>query len=245
MRFLITRPERPAARTAARLAAMGHTALADPLLAIRFTPPARLAGGFDGVVATSANALRAVAGHPDLPALARLPLWAVGERTAEAAREAGFAAVHMAEGGDGLSLAELLRAAHAAGTRLLYLAAADRSQDIAALVAPAAIAVETVIVYHAEPATALAPATREALLGGTVDCVLHYSRRTAGTYLRLLDAAGIGAAGLAPLQLCLSEQVAAPVRLAGAPRIAVAPRPDEASLLGLIEPRLANPPGAN
>ena len=45
-----------------------------------------------------------------------------------------------------------------------------------------------------------------------------------------------GSAALAPVHLCLSRQVAQPLRAAGAATIRIAPRPDEAALLELVGP---------
>ncbi|MFD2029936.1 uroporphyrinogen-III synthase [Ancylobacter dichloromethanicus] len=108
MRVLVTRPQPDAQATAARLRQAGHAVMVDPMLAVEALPEARLpAGGFDAVALTSVNGARLLGARVELSALASLPLYAVGRRTAAAAPRA-FAEVHIA-GGDGAALADLLR----------------------------------------------------------------------------------------------------------------------------------------
>jgi uroporphyrinogen-III synthase len=63
---------------------------------------------------------------------------------------------------------------------------------------------------------------------------LHFSRRTAGIYLDCARGAGLLVRALTPSHYCLSEQVAEPLRAAGAARIAIAARPEEMALIDLV-----------
>jgi uroporphyrinogen-III synthase len=76
-------------------------------------------------------------------------------------------------------------------------------------------------------------ALAEALKAGEVDTVMHFSRRSAENYVSGAKKAGIAGPALALRHLCLSTQVAEP--LAGASRIAIASRPDEAALVELLQ----------
>ncbi len=111
MRVLVTRPEPDAGDLAAKIGELGMTAVVDPLLEVELLPiaPEPFIGAA-AVVATSRNALRALAQSPALaPALA-LPLFAVGSRTEAFAREAGFQ--HVTRGpGTARALAETIAAA--------------------------------------------------------------------------------------------------------------------------------------
>ena len=108
MRLLVTRPERDAQRTAAALSARGHQVRIAPLLRIEAIPGADIGSApWQAVLMTSANAARAIALHPKLGELRALPVLAVGRRTAEAARAAGFADVISADTGAG-DLARLI-----------------------------------------------------------------------------------------------------------------------------------------
>ena len=88
-RLLVLRPEPGASATVERARQRGLDAVAIPLFKIEpIDWKLSDVEGFDGVLLTSANAVRC--GGKQLEALRGLPAYAVGEATAEAAREAGF-----------------------------------------------------------------------------------------------------------------------------------------------------------
>lgn len=106
--LVILRPEPGASASAARAEKAGWTAISAPLFAIEprdWAPPDP--EDFDTLMITSANAMRH--GGPALEAFFGLPLYAVGKATAEAAREQGFADIHIA-GPNAEKLADRLRA---------------------------------------------------------------------------------------------------------------------------------------
>jgi uroporphyrinogen-III synthase len=233
MRVVVTRPQADGERTASALRAQGHEVLIAPLM--RIEPlPADLKGNWAAVAVTSANAPGAIAANSGGKALFALPLFAVGQRSAEAARQAGFANVTSA-GGDVRDLVRTLTAQHAdAKGPLLYLAGEDRAADLIAELSARGIAAEMRIIYRAVT-TPFPPELIAALKAGDVDAVLHFSRRSAANYLAGARAAGIAGSALAVRHLCLSAQVAEP--LAGAGQIAIATRPDEAALIELLQVR--------
>jgi uroporphyrinogen-III synthase len=232
MRILVTRPEPDATRTAETLRARGHDVLVAPLLAT-LTIAAEFAGPCAGVLMTSANAARGVATHPRRGELTRLTCFTVGGRTAEAARAAGFTDTVSAEGALG-DLVELVAAKVDRSARLLYLAGEDRAGDLAGDLAKRGIAVEIAVIYRAVAAEKLPPHLMQALRENTLDAALQYSRRSAATLLALAGHSGAMNAVTKLAHYCLSAEVAALLREAGASRIAIAARPDETSLLGLI-----------
>lgn len=94
-RVLVLRPEPGASATVGRARALGLDALAVPLFEIdplEFEMPD--ADGFDGLLLTSANAVGAVGGQ-----LRALPVYAVGEATATAARAAGLTVAAVGDAG--------------------------------------------------------------------------------------------------------------------------------------------------
>jgi uroporphyrinogen-III synthase len=233
MRLLVTRPEPDATRTAETLRARGHEVLVAPLLAT-LSIAADFAGPYDAVLMTSANAARALAQHPRRGELVGLACFTVGNRTAEAARTAGFTNTISADGALG-NLVDLVAGKFDRSARLLYLAGEDRAGDLAGDLARRGITAHTVVVYQALVAEKLPPHLTQALRANSLDAVLHYSRRSAATRLTLggHSSAVSTLTGLA--HYCLSDEAAAPLRAAGASRIAIAARPDEASLLALIQ----------
>ena len=229
VRLLVTRPEGEA--SAAALRARGHEVLLAPVLRIE-TLAAELGDGpWSALLLTSANAARAVATHARRDALVSLPLFAVGRRTAAAAREAGFTDVTSADG-DQRELASLVAAQVKRGP-LLYLAGEDRAGDLAGDLAKHGLATEIAVVYRAVALSALPPAARQALGAGGLDGVLHYSRRSAESFMGCARSADLLGAALAATHYCLSAEVAAPLSAAGA-RVRIAVRPTESALIDLI-----------
>ena len=234
MRLVVTRPQADSERTAAALRARGHAALVAPLLRVE-PVKADLSGTWGGVIVTSANAPGAIAGNPARAALVKLPLIAVGQRSADAARQAGFTDVTSA-GGDVRDLVQLIAERHTdAAPPLLYLAGEDRAADLVAELVVHGVAAEMAVVYRAVTAP-FPPALTAALKAGEVDAVLHFSRRSAENYIAGARQAGIIERALAVRHFCLARPIAEPLSGAGAGSIAVAKRPDEAALIGLLEP---------
>jgi uroporphyrinogen-III synthase len=237
MRVVVTRPQADSERTAVALRARGHEVLIAPLLNVE--PVAtEFSGGWGGLIITSANAPGAIAGHSARDKLTKLPLFAVGQRSANAARQAGFANVTSA-GGDVRDLVRLIVARRAdAAAPLLYLAGEDRAADLVAELISHGIAVEMAAVYRAVTAPFPAALTA-ALKAGEVDAVLHFSKRSAENYIAGARQAAIIAQALAVRHLCLAQPIAEPLSGAGAGSIAIAKRPDEAALIALLEPAQA------
>ena len=229
MRIVVTRPQEDAERTAATLRARGHDVLIAPLLAVE-PVNAELRTNWGGVIITSANAANAVAMHPAREGLIKLPLFAVGQRSAEAARAAGFTDVTSA-GGSVRDLVRLLLTRRPDNRApLLYVAGEDRASDLIGELAGRGIAAEMAVIYRAATVP-FSSALTAALEEGRVDAVLHYSKRSAESYLEGAKAAGVAKQALAVRHICLSAQIAAPLTAAGAADVAVAQRPDEAALL--------------
>jgi uroporphyrinogen-III synthase len=234
MRLLVTRPEPEAERSAQALRAKGHEALVAPLLRLEPQEEMRLyQEAWAGILITSANALRALT-PAEIEALTPLPLLAVGRKTAEAARAAGFSNVRSAEG-DASALARL--AAEVFGPAdgpLAYLAGETRAFDIPAALAMHGIPVHTLVVYQMVTADEFPEAVRAALAERRVDGVLHYSRRTAEAYLHCADRRDLRQAALEPVHYCLSAEIGTVLLQAGAQNVRHAARPEESALFELI-----------
>lgn len=228
MRVLVTRPSADAERTAARLAARGHAPVIAPLM--RVVPvPAELPAGIVALLATSANAF---VGFTATPAERTLPVFCVGERTADAARAAGHPFVESADGDvEALVRLVLTRFDEDAGP-LAYLAGEERTGDLEGRLARLGFAVEVRVVYRALPVEAFDAPTIAALAAG-VDAVLLYSRRTADIFSGLIRAAGLADRLADAALLCLSPQVAAGVTVPG--RIVVADRAREDALFARLD----------
>lgn len=245
MAILVTRSDSDNEATVRALAARGHAALLAPMLrfeAVAFQDDGETA--YDGVILTSANAVRALDGHPAHDRFARLPAFAVGQHTAEAARAAGFKTVTSAKG-NATSLRDLLLACVASrklkkSATLCHLAGADLAHDFAADPALRSFTVMKHVAYRMMPVAEFPPAVSEAFRAGTIAAVLHYSRRSARAFLDAARAAGVEVTALALPQCCISDAVAGVLREAGATQVAAARTPDEPALLAALD-RMVKP----
>lgn len=233
MRFLLTRPEADGERTAAPLRARGHEVIVAPLLRIETLSDAALgAGPWAAILVTSANAVRAIGAHRRRDELSSVPVFTVGERSAQAMRTAGFTDV-ISAGGNVNDLARLVAARMKPMAPLLYLAGEERSGDLAGDLRGQDFAVHTALVYRAIAADHL-PRHAAAALAAGVDGVLHFSRRSAEAYVEAARRSGLVAEALtSPAHFCLSARIAESLAQAGATDIRIAARPEEAALLEL------------
>jgi len=239
MNVLVTRPALDAARTAEKLAALRLHALCDPVIEIEPLAQNIPQGDFAALVFTSANAVRVSVKLKGLDPFRTLPVFAVGTHTAEVAREHGFKDVASASGDvhalGNLLLAELPSPVHSrTPPRVLYLTGEDRAGDLTGVLSRSGIRIDTVTIYRARAAKALQPKTIEAFRTGKIAVVLHYSERSAATFVQLAQAAGITDEVVSVRHFCLSPAVATPLKLFGAPTV-VAAVSDESALLELFE----------
>lgn len=240
MSILVTRPHPDNEATAEGLHARGHAVLLAP--ALKFEPVAfhdESEAPYGAVLVTSANAIRAIA--PQLPELGllELPLFAVGEHTAAAAREAGFAEVIVA-GGDAASLRDkVVQSARGKVLKkkstLLYLAGADLSRDLGDELGAEGFRVVTQTAYRMAPVKHLPREVCEGFAAHGVEAVLHYSRRSARAFLDAARDEGVEISALAIPHCCLSETVASVLRDAGASQVLVAATPNESALFDTLE----------
>lgn len=213
-RVLVTRPQPGAGATAAALVRLGHEPVTAPLM----EPVAR---GWtlpevrpDAVMLTSAAAVR-LAG-PQAEGLKSLPALCVGEKTAAAARAAGWTRAEMA-GADLVAL--MAEAGRRAPIRLLHLCGEDRtSAEVAA-----GVTIERRIVYAAQLKPLEDP--------GRLDAVLLFSPRSAAHLAREWDRLGRRREEVA---LAAISPAAAAAAGLGWRRLTVAAAPDEASLLAAL-----------
>jgi uroporphyrinogen-III synthase len=230
--MLVTRPEPDATETAGRLAALGIAPVKLPLLRFEVLdtslPEAK---GFAAIAVTSTNALRALEQRGVLSRYLDLPLHAVGDRTAAAARDLGFTEVHSAAGSFG-DLVDQLAQARLSGP-VFYPSGREISGDLARSLSPFGKMVITAPVYAMVPVDAMDSAVLEQMRDGTIGAALIYSRRTAQSFVQLVSP-GLATADRARLGLlCISETVAAPLMDAHFVRIALADHPSEEAMMRL------------
>ena len=212
-RLAILRPEPGASATADRARAMGLEPVVMPLFAVE---PVEWAvpdpAGIDALLLTSANAVRH--GGDGLARLRQLPVYAVGEATAEAAREAGFDIAGTGEGG----VDRLLRSIPP-DLRMLHLCGEHRTE------AKAAQAITAIPVYRSKALPV--PDDFQQIEGQAV--AVHSPR--AGQ--RLAELAGKAGIDRATVRIAAISIAAASAAGSGWERCEAADTPDEAALLAL------------
>jgi uroporphyrinogen-III synthase len=229
MRILVTRPREDAERTAERLRERGHVPLLAPVLEIAATGTAPPVASPVAVIITSGHAV-----GPAAAALSpHLPVFAVGERTAGVARQAGFVQVEAAAG-DARSLVGLMTERLPPGAQLLHARGRDSKPEPEASLTARGFDVRPWIAYEARAAGALPADAVDAIRAGTIDLVLHYSRRSAEILLALAARAGLALCLPRMRHVCLSADVAEPLAAIGLDT-AAADAPHEDRLLALLD----------
>jgi len=234
-RVLVTRPEPAASRTAEKLTERGYSVTVLPLTRIVPLPVREelFSGPFDGVAATSANAIRhAPAGL--LATLRYLPAFAVGESTALAFRRHGFTAVHSSNEDAG-ALAALIGGQGHTLARLAYLCGRVRTPAFEAEIEKNGTEISTIETYDAQILSYGADLLRNSLAGEPFDAVLLYSARAAEACERLLGGGVVEPALFDRARfVCLSARIAAVLSGKWRENTVSCALPEEKALFGLL-----------
>jgi len=230
-RLLLTRPEEDSLGLRDALAAMNIDSVIAPLLQIENIPGPDIATDvLQGFLVTSANGVRALAARTKNR---DLPVYAVGDATARAARDIGFGSVTSAAG-DVDDLAILVAHACDAGDGAFYHAAGTVSAgDLSGRLTAAGFEVIREKIYEATTVDHLPDLARMALAEGAINGVVIFSPRTAQTFVDRAVAAGLIAV-IAEMKLfALSQNVSDAAGNAWGEMI-VADVPTQESLLNAI-----------
>ena len=214
-RVLVLRPQPAAGATVGRARERGLEAVAIPLFDVEpLAWKAPEAGGFDGLLLTSANAIRH--GGGELAKLRGLKAYAVGDATADAARDAGF---DVAAAGDS-GIARLLGSSEP-DLKLLHVCGEHRREPADARQRISAIAVYRAREIHAPG------------LGGCAGAVaLIHSPRAGRRFAELVENRG-------SIAIAAISRAAAEAAGAGWECVEAADQPTDDALLALAA-RLCN-----
>ncbi|WP_192255975.1 uroporphyrinogen-III synthase [Mesorhizobium silamurunense] len=231
VRVLVTRPKPGASRTVRRLEAQGFQPVLLPLTETVALPVEASVFSAAAVAVTSANAVRH-APKKLLAALAALPCHAVGKRTAEACRAAGFLSV--AEGpGDAGALADAI-SGELAGKDLAYLCGRVRFPAFEERLATAGVRVRTIETYDTVRLTHTDAEIVTRLSNRPVDAVLLYSARAAEALSPLIRRPALRDLFEKAAFLALSARVAKALDGVVEQKVRIASQPDEDALLALL-----------
>ncbi|ESQ84950.1 hypothetical protein AEAC466_07795 [Asticcacaulis sp. AC466] len=237
----ITRTASGANRTARAIEAKGYEAIVAPVLQVQPLKAIIDPHSFDAVIVTSRNGL---SGFTALCARRAVPIWCVGDATAEAARAAKFQEV-ISAGGSVDDLVDLIDRQGDRHLRFLYAAAKTPAAALTDRLRTLGFTVTEVAVYETQPVPApLVPA----LLSRIGPILLHSARggqAVADILIRHHDKIAFRDLSF----ICISEAawqgVETTLRAARTPEIEkslaegiahrISPFPDEAAMLMLLD----------
>ncbi len=229
--IVITRPRDEATGLAAELNARGFDTLVEPMLEIVPVPAdIRALDSYRALVFSSANGVRSFAGRSDVRSM---PAYAVGSRTAECLRMAGFADIR-ASSGDAEEMAGLIGATLEPKGRVLHMSGVAVARDLEILLEPSGIPVDRLTLYDAVPAAQFSQRLVDALYACTIGDVLFFSVRTAATFGTLLREHGLTDMINSISALCLSRQIADEATRLPWKRVVAAAQPTSQSLIALL-----------
>ena len=219
--LLLTRPlaqsQAFAAELAERLPGRFRPAIS-PLLDIVPLPGPLDLDGIQGLIFTSANGVEQFASRT---AHRSLPVWCVGEMTAAAARQAGFAA--RSADGEVAGLAALIIAAHRPGAgEFLHVRGAHAAGDLTGRLSRAGVPARGAEIYD-QVALPLTAEARELLAAGRIAVITLFSPRTAGLLATRGKDAGWDLSGTVAVAISAAADAAFGVTAPAERRIAAAP----------------------
>lgn len=179
--ILLTRPEAEAMQTKAKLEAAGHTAVLAPIMR-----PERVT--FDmptddrSLIVTSKNAVHF--GLRSIKDLSR-PIYAVGDATADAVRDLGFANVTVGPG-NVKGLIEILSEHGSVPRPYTYLRGETVSYDLTGAITAAGGNCVDAVVYRMQACPELPKPASDLLRAGEIDAALFYSVAIANLFEELV-----------------------------------------------------------
>ncbi len=232
MKVWITRAEPGAGETAKRLIELGHEPLVAPLLVVRrLTDAAPDLTDIGALAFTSANGVRAFADVSDRRDIA---VFAVGEATATAAHEAGFADVHAGPSDVAALATAIVQRRDRFQGAVLHAGAAEPAGDLAGALQAAGLTVRAIALYRTVAAPPLAPPLLKRVRGA--QAILLHSPKAARALASLatatLDLRGAHLLGLSPA--CLAPL--ADLAVAGRQSALTSTEADLLALLQTLEP---------
>jgi len=232
VRVLVTRPEPGASRTARRLEGRGFQPVLLPLTETRALPvEAAIGAGSVAVTVTSANAVRH-APKALIAALAGLPCHAVGKKTAEACRAAGFLSV--TEGpGDAEALADAI-AGGLAGKAIVYPCGRVRFPVFEQRLASAGVHVQAIETYDTAVVDHGDADVLGRLSGAPVEAALLYSAKASAALVSLMARPPLRHLFEKTTFFALSARVAEPLGGVAGKTMRIASEPEEDALLALL-----------
>ena len=235
MTVLITRPERDARQLQKILEDKGIASICEPLLHMQpldFAAPSVSAQ--DAIAVTSRHALEGVAAHTHTR---DVPVFTVGDQTAETARALGFTMVHSAAG-RAQDLEVLIAQILPLDTRIHYPRGEEVAYDLEGALTRRGYRVMPIITYRVEESAEFSPETLQHFTSKDITHVLLYSSKTARVFSRLIEQHTLSESVSHIKILCLSDSMIGCLQSKLWKTIEVAAHPDQDSLIARLQASL-------
>ncbi len=241
---LITRPRAQAGEMVAEVERCGGKAVVEPLIEtaepVSWEETDRAISDlsrFDALAFASVNAVeRFVARVPDPNALSRVPCYAVGSRTAEAAKRHGMAIVKIPEEFSAGGLLRALASGTIRGKRVLLPRGESARDELLNGLRALGASVHPVTVYRTvRPAGLDAGRVREQVLGGRLDAVTFTSPSAVAHFAGLFTAEELARLPRVTVVAAIGQTTAAAARETGLAVQVVAAESTIAGLVGALD----------
>lgn len=221
--LLLTRPIEASEQDKRWFSERGISSIISPMLTYQYNKfiiePVQ---NYEGIIITSAQSVRALSTRT---IERNVPLFCVGNQSADTAKAQGFKNVISARG-TALELIELIKSRKRTAKPYLYARGADISTDIEAALKECAIPCESVIAYKATLTQAFSAPCVQALMKGTIYAAAFTSVRGAKNFARLVCVNNLSNQLKTIKALCLSNNVLEYIQTLEWADTSVCPMPD-------------------
>lgn len=214
MRLLLTRPRQESEALAQMLKSRGHESVIEPLLLIEFRRITAIESGIpQALIITSANGAQALSAHIQAHQYRRVPVYAVGQATADALGQ--FNVVHVGSNGVAALEQTICRELSPEKGALLYVHGVHVAGNLAHNLSSSGFRVKEITAYEAVESDAFSPAVIEDIRNNQIDGVVLFSPRTAAVFSKLVKKAGLIKNLSRVTFYCLSQNVSDNIEIAG------------------------------
>ncbi|KDE19500.1 uroporphyrinogen-III synthase [Acetobacter aceti 1023] len=231
---IVTRPEPGLSETMAAVADAGWLPLASPALVVQrhtLRLPHKLPAA---ILLTSGQAVSAVAHAAQQAKALDIPVYAVGDRTAQRARDAGFTHVKSADG-DARALVVLLQTHQQPQCgSLLLCSGAGQGVELAAWCRQVGFKVVRRVVYAAKSIQHINAQTSAAIQAANVAVVLFFSAESAASWLAALPKAEQNLLAAQASAVVISGRAAGVLRAAGWQNVRIAEHVSAAAVMDAL-----------
>ncbi|MEM7619378.1 MAG: uroporphyrinogen-III synthase [Pseudomonadota bacterium] len=238
-RLLITRTEPEASHLANCLQEQGHDVITEPLMDVVYLTPSLPGVTHQALVATSGHALYSLEKNLNhYSALKHLPIFAVGERTAELCQKLqqkmNFQSIYQGPGTALELLETIIARVNPKAGPLLHIAAAKLAVDLTNHLKKHQIELQKCIVYETRERNTFSQNTKHKIMSGELDGVILMSPNASRIWARLIQQEALYSKAKHITAFCLSAQVAQPLESLAEIPIKVAAQPSQSAVLELL-----------